>query len=119
MIDATMTFHPRRMNVIVEQPETPSEKCKTCMKGTAKMICAVIACPIICPLSCLAGTGYGIYQTAQCDGGGPCYKDEMMKRNTICMGCGILTSMHASSLLCIEGANDIKKSITVQQNMSR
>jgi hypothetical protein len=102
-----------------EQPETPCEKCKTCMKGTTKMICSIIACPIICPLSCIAGTGYGIYQTVQCDGGGSCDKEEIVKRNAICMGCGILTSMHATGLLFIEGAKDIKKSITVQQNMTR
>lgn len=106
-----------QMETIVEYPETPCERTSVCIKGASKILCGLLACPIICPLSCLIGTGYGAYQTVQCDGGGPCYRDEIIKRNTICLGCGILTSMHTTGLICIEGTNDIK--MAVQQDMIR
>lgn len=116
-----MNSNRRSINLspIPEQTADRCERCTLCTKGFSKVIGGIIACPIICPISFVAGTFYGAYQTCKLEGGGPCYETEIQDRNAVCIGCGIITAMHASSLIIYEGVHDMKRSITVQQDMKR
>jgi hypothetical protein len=88
------------------------QRIPTCMCGYTKILLGFVACPVICSVSCLAGTTYTMYQAIQCNAP---TNDTLKYRDTFCTYYGCGTAYTTSYRIIESGLRDIR----VQQNMSR
>lgn len=106
--------------IIQEEPSlhipshSPShtQRIPTCMCGYTKILVGFVACPVICSVSCLAGTTYTMYQAIQCNAP---TNDTLKYRDTFCTYYGCGTAYTTSYRIIESGLRDIR----VQKNMSR
>jgi hypothetical protein len=102
--------------VVQEEPSSPmpshAQRISSCMCGYTKIVAGFVACPVICSVSCLAGTTYTICQAIQCN---PPTNDTLRYRDTFCTYYGCGTAYTTSYRIIESGLRDIR----VQQNMFR
>jgi hypothetical protein len=89
-------------------------KCTICVGGTSKIVGGMILCPVLCPISMVAGIGYTLYHVPAC-----CDSQVLNRRDSICMCCGIATSYMISKNMVLSGVEDIKNICRVEQDMVR
>ena len=111
----TMTVEPSAYSSPpIVQKEEPRPRLPNCLCGYTKIIMGYIGCPIICSVSCLAGTGYTIYHGLRCN----CDNNDALNyRDTFCTNYGCGTAYTISYRLIESGMRDIRP--TVQQDMFR
>jgi len=92
--------------------EEPPSRIPQCLCGYTKIVCGCVSCPIVCSLSCLAGTAYTLYNIIQCKSAD---YEGLKYRDTFCTHCGCGTAYISSYRLIESGLRDIR----VQQDMFR
>ena len=102
--------------VVQEEPSSPmpshAQRISSSMCGYTKIVAGFVACPVICSVSCLAGTTYTMYQAIQCN---PPTNDTLKYRDSFCTYYGCGTAYTTSYRIIESGLRDIR----VHQNMSR
>ena len=107
----TVIMEPDVYSPPIVQEEPPS-RIPNCLCGYTKIIVGFVACPIVCSVSCFAGTTYTMYNIIRCNGPD---NDTLKYRDTFCTHYGCGTAYTTSYRLIESGLRDIR----VQQDMRR
>jgi len=107
----TVTVEPSDSPRLPAQEEHPS-RLSDCLCGYTKILVAFVGCPVICSVSCLAGTTYTLYHAIQCNAP---TNDSLTYRDTFCTYYGCGTAYATSYRLMESGLRDIR----VQKDMFR
>ena len=84
-------------------PRVDHAPCPRFCIGATKIAGSVIACPLICPISCIAGTAYTMYHVARCD----CHDSEVLdNRDAFCSCCGCGTALTLSLCIATSGIQE-------------
>lgn len=87
---------------------------KGCLCGCIKITGGYLACPLLCPLSCMAGACRGIYHAVTCDK----YNDGT-DPNNFCMWWGCYNACIISSTWIEDGVADMRRTPRVETEMVR
>jgi len=118
----TVTVEPGYVppTIVQEEPHSPmpshvpphAQRISSCICGYTKILLGFVACPVVCSVSCFAGTTYTIYHTIQCN---PPTNDTLKYRDTFCTYYGCGTAYTTSYRIIESGLRDIR----VQHDMIR
>jgi hypothetical protein len=89
-----------------------AQRISSCMCGYTKIVVGFVACPVICSVSCFAGTTYTMYHAIQCNAP---TNDTLKYRDTFCTYYGCGTAYTTSYRIIESGLRDIR----VQHDMYR
>lgn len=110
----TVIVEPIRHSSPPPIQDEPPSRIPRCFCGYTKILVGFVSCPIVCSVSCLAGTTYTMYNIIQCNSPN---NDTLKYRDTFCTHCGCGTAYITSYRLIESGLRDIRPS--VQQDMFR